>query len=255
MYSITARFTIACISLIVISVLFAAPSYAKIDPETCVGMWLFDEGKGDTTKDSSGNGYDGKITGADWVKGEFGDALSFDKGDTVTAILGTGTVRDNVTILMWINFLSLAGQQNYFSIWDSSSNRYVPYKPDGNIFRCWSNNWDVPTEVSVSVNTWYHVANAYDGSKASILVDGELKVSQSVPNFSLADNQQTAWVATDQGTGFLSNCIVDEVGLFNVALAEDDIKNIMTKGLSRAMGITAVEPSNKLAQTWGAIKR
>lgn len=87
-----------------------------------------------------------------------------------------------------------------------------------------------------------------------IYANGDLKVSQSVPNFSLADNQQTAWVATDRGTGFLSNCVVDEVGLFNVALTKDDIKNIVTKGLSRALGITAVSPTGKLAQTWGSIK-
>jgi hypothetical protein len=131
----------------------------------------------------------------------------------------------------------------------------VPYKPAGNIFRFWSNNWDIPSDFAVSAKTWYHVANVYDGTKAYIYVDGDLKVSQAVPNFSLADNQQTAWVATDRGTGFLSNCIVDEVGLFNVALTGDDIKNIVAKGLSRAIGITAVEPSSKLAQTWGAIRR
>ena len=252
---LTARLTMVWVGLMTITLMFVAQSDAKIDVETIVGIWLYDEGKGDAAKDSSENAYDGKITGAEWEKGKFQNALSFDKGDTVTSLLGVGTVRNNITVLMWINFLSLTDQQNYFSIWDSSDNRYVPYKPVENIFRFWSNNWDIPSGFAISAKTWYHVANVYDGSKAYIYVDGELKVSQSVPNFSLADNQQTSWVATDRGTGFLSNCIVDEVGLFNAALAGDDIKNIVTKGLARATGMTAVEPSNKLTQTWGSIKR
>jgi hypothetical protein len=77
-----------------------------------VGIWLYDESKGDVAEDISENGYDGKITGAAWEKGKFQNALSFDKGDTVTALLGVGTVRNNITILMWINFLSLTDQQN-----------------------------------------------------------------------------------------------------------------------------------------------
>ncbi|HIE25881.1 TPA: LamG domain-containing protein [Candidatus Poribacteria bacterium] len=254
MKPIATKLTVVYISLIIITLIDTSQSYAKIDIKTAVGIWFYDEGKGDIAKDASENGYDGKITGGKWEKGKFQSALSFDKGDTVTAVLGSGTVRNNMTVLMWINFLDLAGQQNYFSIWDSSNNRYVPYKPVENIFRFWSNNWNIPSGFAISAKTWYHVTNVYDGSKAYIYVDGELKVSQSAPNFSLADNQQTAWVATDRGTGFLSNCIVDEVGLFNVALSGDDIKNIVTKGLARATGITAVEPANKITQTWGLIK-
>jgi hypothetical protein len=69
--------------LIVVVVLFAdgmltTQSYAKIDPKTIVGMWLFDEGKGDTAKDSSGNKNDGKFKGdLKWVDGKFGKALEF----------------------------------------------------------------------------------------------------------------------------------------------------------------------------------
>jgi hypothetical protein len=49
--------------------------------------------------------------------------------------------------------------------------------------------------------------------------------------------------------------IIDEVALFNVVLTEDDINNIMTNGLERATGITAVSQSGKLATTWGDLKQ
>ena len=36
-----------------------AMGYAEIDLGTLAGVWLFDEGKGNTVKDHSGNGNDG----------------------------------------------------------------------------------------------------------------------------------------------------------------------------------------------------
>ena len=81
-------------SLIVLSLMFAGVSSAELDPKTVVGMWLFDEGKGDTAVDSSENGNDGElVNGPKWVKdGQFGSALEFDgnesKGHVVVGNLG-----------------------------------------------------------------------------------------------------------------------------------------------------------------------
>ncbi len=46
-----------------------------------VGVWLFDEGKGKTVRDASGNGHDGEIIGeVAWADGKFEKALEFDGG-------------------------------------------------------------------------------------------------------------------------------------------------------------------------------
>ncbi len=45
--------------------------------------------------------------------------------------------------------------------------------------------------------------------------------------------------------------IIDEEGLFNIALTEDDLKIIQEMGLIRALGVSL---SEKLATTWSAIK-
>ena len=85
---------LACISLIVLSLMFAGISNAEFDLKTVVGMWLFDEGKGDTAADSSENGNDGKLENSPkWIKnGKFGSALEFDgnesKGHVVVGDLG-----------------------------------------------------------------------------------------------------------------------------------------------------------------------
>ena len=44
------RLKLLCVSLIVISLMFVGISSAEIDFKTCVGMWLFDEGRGDASR-------------------------------------------------------------------------------------------------------------------------------------------------------------------------------------------------------------
>ena len=72
------RTTIVRISLIFISLILTGQSYAKVDLDSAVAIWLFDEGKGDEAKDFTGNGHDAKLNGTEWVDGKFGKALSFD---------------------------------------------------------------------------------------------------------------------------------------------------------------------------------
>jgi len=85
-----------------------------------------------------------------------------------------------------------------------------------------------------------------------IYVNGELQNSQAGV-FTLQNQQQTTWLATDQG-GWISTCSEDDVGLFNVALAEEDIKSIMNNGITRAVGGVAVEVQGKLPMLWGELR-
>ena len=227
-------------------------SQAEIDPDRIVGIWLLDEGKGDVAEDASEHGREGTITQGKWEDGKFDGALEIKKGGTVRIPLGKGIIIDKVTFILWLQFTDIGGQQNYFSIWDQSNNRYVPYKEGPNVLRSWTNTWNVSSGVTVKAGTWYHVANVYDGETCKIYVDGEEKVSQKVPKFQLQDQEQTAWLATDKGTGFLSACIMDEVGIFNDGLTEDEVQSIMNDGIFHTA--FAVEPSDKLSVLWGKLK-
>jgi len=53
---------------------------ASAQEDALVLYFTFDENAGDTVTDRSGNGNDGKINGANWVKDKFGSALEFDAG-------------------------------------------------------------------------------------------------------------------------------------------------------------------------------
>lgn len=239
-------------SLFVLSLIAIGNSYAQIDAEVIVGLWPLDEGNGNTAGDASENGRDGVVKGGEWEDGKFGDAINFAKGDTIEISLGDGIITNEVSIVTWLQFTDLDAQQNYFSIYDGSGNRYVPYKTGANELHFWSNSWDVASGVFVEEDTWYHVANVYDGVTVKIYVDGELQVSQAGA-FALIDNAQTAWIATDAG-GWLSACIQDEVGIFSAPLTENEVKGIMDNGIGWALGGAAVEPGKKLPTVWGTIK-
>ena len=78
--------TVVVLSLIAISLILAGQSFARIDKQSIMGIWLFED-KGDVAKDSSTNGNDGKINGPKSVKGKFGMAFEFDGQDDWVEVL------------------------------------------------------------------------------------------------------------------------------------------------------------------------
>ena len=98
------------IVLLTIGILVSS-SDAKVDPETTVGIWLFDEGKGDTAKDISKNGNHAKLVGAKWTQGKHGKAVEFDGTNHVkiAASKSTDDYLDGFTYCLWIKPLGAAG--------------------------------------------------------------------------------------------------------------------------------------------------
>ena len=252
---------------IVISLMFAGISYAVIDPKTCVGMWLFDEGDGDVAKDSSGNGNDGDFTGKPkYVDGKFGTALEFDGA-------GAGVEID-------LDVLDLNKDQS-FSVWfkteiDADIHAIVLQAPFGGGYRFWM--WimrsghgargklgfgyragDLPLEktsaMPVNDDVWHHAVGVFDHKtkEAPLYIDGARSAMGSIAgiDFNLPVGQLC--IATACGGSFLPGTI-DEVAVFNVALDEDEVNEIMDEGLEGALGLTPVRPAGKLAAVWAAVK-
>ena len=71
MKSIVLKVASFVLALLILMWVTPETGYAQIDQKAIVGVWLFDEGKGDTALDSSGNGHDGKIgSGIKWIAGQ-----------------------------------------------------------------------------------------------------------------------------------------------------------------------------------------
>ena len=262
MKNTVARLKLLCVSLMVISLMFTGQSSAKIDIEkTCVGMWLFNEGSGDVAKDSSGKGNDGDIVGgAKWVDGQFGKALSLDGSDDYVEIAHDDSLmvgKHTITLWFKLDEVPTAGMAVV------TKDDWAPgFWLDGSIIR--HHTQDPPTSMHYidapwSPDTkWRSFAVTWDGKKFETYLDGVRIDHGAIQNTGrnplsekplcigiyLATGQHGQWGAFFTG-------IIDEVSIFNVALEEEDIQDIMDKGLE---SILAVSQSGKLTTTWGRIK-
>ncbi|MFC1712883.1 LamG domain-containing protein, partial [Candidatus Poribacteria bacterium] len=101
---------------------------------------------------------------------------------------------------------------------------------------------------------WHHIAATYDEEMLRIYVDGEPD-GQQARNTTPDNNDAPLTIAAvfETGGSPLTGAL-DDVGLFNVALEEDDIKEIMERGLKEAVGVAAMSPSSRLISTWGNIR-
>jgi hypothetical protein len=271
MKSIKTQLNIVFIALI--AILSIGQSYALVDPENIVVMWLFEEGSGDMVKDLSGNGNDGELNGPEWADGKFGKGLQCESNQSLKSPTAEGLSATYMSETLWIKFdKNFSGTENQFGFISCSgeaSSRYFYFSswvnggPHSGIHLgtidtagAWGRGISVPAGVFED-GQWYHVGGVINNEEGSIraYVDGELRHDQT---FDVGDTPGTPteiWVGGSPEGGRWINGVVDEVAFFNVALTEDDIKTIMTDGLAGEQPGTAVDPLRKLTTTWGDIKK
>lgn len=235
-------------------------SLAKIDPETAVGVWLFDEGAGDEAEDSSGKDNHGTINGADWTDGKFGDALEFDGGQSVT-IDSTPDLQlgEKHTMMVWFYATDISQHRMLISK-DAEYLLRIDVPAEGNKMSTFVNisGWEPRASAGVpATDTWIHYAATYDNSANTdqliIYVNGERAGSSSRNGDPVGNNNAVDIGKWNNGSHFIGK--IDEVAIFKDVLTEEDIQTIMDAGLDGALGgVSPVEPSNKLTTTWGKLK-
>ena len=240
---------------------FVVSSYA-IDERVIVGIWLFDEEEGNVVEDSSGNGLNGEIVGnVKWVKGKFGSALEFGEGDSYVLIPHDDNLNlKTFSITAWVNLVDLGAYAGIAEKFDAGDIRsfYLDVTPEGDLYGGFrgANGWNSCISEKIAGEGWHHVAVTYDMKKLLVYIDGD----SSSGEISLGEEGLEPLLTTAPvyiGGPATGGCgpnqgIIDEVGIFNDALAEADVNDIMKRGLEAAA--LAIEPSGKLAVTWGSIK-
>jgi len=260
------KMKVKCLLIGIVSLFVAgalvSPSHSKIDLKTCVGMWLFDEGKGDVTADSSANKNNGTLeNGPEWTDGKFGDALEFN-GTSSYVDCGNAdnlSITGSLTFSLWVkiseyptgwrNMLSKLADDfhNEFNFrYKTSQEAQFYFGTGGAAIIC---HW-VPKE-DLKLDTWTHIAGVRKSKTyMKLYFNGIEKRSVNITADAISTDANVT-IGRQSDSKFYFDGMIDEVAIFNVALEEEDIQTLMNEGLNPH----AVDFSGKLVSTWAALRK
>ena len=221
--------------------------------DDAVGIWLFDEGKGGTAADTSGNGNDGTISGAKWAEGKFGGALEFEPPHVVTVEPSDSlNFKDQMSIATWVYMnkgvsdTAIRRNGSYLLEVQSAGERV----PGGYVFGIWSGGGftgGVWGKTVVEPEKWYHIVGLYDGSEMQLYVDGILEATTKQDGD--VDQAGELLFGTFGGEKFIGR--LDEIIFFDRGITAAEIAELMT-GVE---AVLPVSPNGLLTTTWGRLKR
>jgi len=254
------------VKLLSVFLILGISSFAyAIDQGSVVGIWLFDEGEGEVLKDSSRNGNNGTVAGAKWVDGKFGKALQFNGSSSYVEVPSSdslNSIADEITVVAWMkyanwgNWARVVARGNWTAAMDQYQFLLLLGGSTGDMGFCVSIKGERASyagRTALKQDQWHHVAGTSDGVTVKLYVDGELigSSASAKPVNKVEEEPLTIGCGYAGARAAFFSGTVDEVAIFNKAISDQDLKELM-KGLKAIT--TAVEPKEKLATTWGDVK-
>ena len=248
------------VSVAVFVMMGAGVMSAKADlSDPTLSVYYGFDGTGETVKDGSINGNDGKIVGDVMrEKGVFGDAVAL---ETNTWVDMNGPEFKNLpvdgfTIAVWVNHTGSSDPQTLLDAigTDHGSGLFHMEIRTGG-FRFFHRDGTNTTVFNINpgpvieANKWVHFAGTYDSGNGEVktYIDGE-ETHSATGSGKLATNWGVSAGIGHHKNGRWFEGLLDEYYIFNRALPVDEIMDVMNGAL------LAVEPADKLATTWGSIK-
>jgi len=202
------------------------------------------------TNDESGNGHHGTLHdfGAVWTTGKIEGALEFN-GGTYVEVANSADFNSlsALTIAAWVNTSTFTWAQGIVykgdMYWEPF---FLRLDGDSTVRGYVRNSSGTPISVSggsVSVNTWHHVAMAYDGAFIRIYLDG-FKVSSISQSGTTYSDSESLFI----GTWF--NGIIDEVRIYNRALSESEIQELYNESIIAIIDINPDTLNLKSKGNW-----
>ena len=253
---------LSCVALFALMLITAG--YATADlAEGLVVYFTFDNVKGKTVVDDSGNGLDADvIANTEFVDGKYGKAIHITaEGPDCVNVPASDELKitGEITMAAWIYQDSWGTDAQWFDKNCHNGGEHSSYGigafNNGQNFNMFLGTGNSRPTLSqphgLDAKKWYHVVGTYDGSTMRVYVDGEVAAEKDEKFDFKGTNDQDLRIgcSKDRARYTFEDGSIDEAAVWRRTLSEAEIKEIANEGF------LAVSPLDKVATTWGSIKR
>lgn len=234
-------------------------------PQTPAAYWNFDEGSGDTVKDSVG-GSTGKFSGAvSWTAGKSGSALRFNGVDSHVNCGPTPSLNFSAdfTVMLWMKAAKAGSDKNPYSgvlgkfmygPGGKGINRYdIILHNSGMVRAAIRGDKNIDTGMAgpnLLDDSWHHIALAVTRTSVKYYVDGKLvkdTAGEWVPNA----NEAPLTIGYRDGGMPAFNGVIDEVKFFSGALSAADISSQSSTAPAQEQSAAETSSSGNLVKNPG----
>lgn len=205
-----------------------------------IGWWPLDEKGGSPFAYDSGssgeNGVHNNFANVNiGVNGVFNKSVLFDGVDDYIQVVDNSQAfnlqSEAMTLMCWVNLSSLPSAsgnafhviyKQQYTLWIDTADRLR------GSFVGLSDSYTSLSTTSLTVGTWYHCAIRYDGSTIQAYLNGKIESSESSTG---SINDSSAMDLYIGRPAYYMHGMIDDVRLYNKALAAEHIKEIYRTGL------------------------
>lgn len=198
-----------------------------------VAWYPFDDRSGAVLRDRSGKKNHGTISGATWVAGKRGSALSFDGVDEYVQVTHSLSLMPTyVSVSAWMKPVEILpnakgivrkgagwGENGYALLYVNGDVRFGIADAGGE-------DWIAASSSLVDLDVFCHVVGVYDGTKIYVYVNGVLANSKTTV-ITIGSNTYDTHLGDISGYNWsFFHGVIDEVRIYNRALSAAEIKRL-----------------------------
>lgn len=219
--------------------------------EHIVGGWLFDEGAGGIAYDISPRHNDANLVNIEWVQGKYGTGIRMlpdDTNKTYIEISSTDELspQNQISVVAWVYADNTNGNYRIIQAGEYGDNnisdKHYRFLFENKKLIFQAGDDAVPDRVEVDLNSampdesdfptgeWVHLAGVYTGKEMRIHVNGEIVASVAASGTMKRPPNNRVFIGTKSPhapAGDSWHGVIDEVAVFDRALTESEIFEIM----------------------------
>ena len=263
-------------SLIALTLIASGYAIADFDKDLVV-YFTFDNIKGKRILDESGNGLDAEVVkDTKFVKGKYGNGIHItnDTEDCVNVPTADELeISEEITMMAWVYHEDWRGSSSQWfdkgcysarsnslygmGVFDENDDPDLAFLPNGSgigiILGTREFHVRMAVENKMRNGKWHHVVGVCEDLNVRMYLDGEniLENDEKPPFIFNGINEEDLRIGCAKGKPeyAFEGGSIDEVAIWSRALSETEIRAVMRGALF------AVSPKDKVATTWGNIKR